>query len=104
MATYLELYELRSDEVLLSKVLVACIISAEIIRTNGDIGILWDAANHANRLIWARKVFADPNTESTRMYYCILASNRAVSKTVIQSATDTIIQEQVNSHVDLFAL
>jgi hypothetical protein len=104
MATYLELYELRSDEVLLSKVLVACIISAEIIRTNGDTGTPWDAANHASRLIWARKVFADPNTESTRMYYCILASNRAVSKTVIQSATDTIIQEQVNSHVDLFAL
>ena len=103
MATYLELFELRANQDMIGKIIVACIVAAEQIKTGGDTGALWDSANHANRLKWARAVFADPNTESTRMYYALLAANKAATIATILAASDDAIQAQVNSHVDTFA-
>lgn len=104
MATYSELYELRLYPDLLNRTVIACVVAAEIIRTNEDNGLGWDPANHSNRLNWARNVFADPWTDSVRMYWCLLAANKDVTKANLLAATDEMIQSQVNSHVDLFTV
>ena len=98
MATYEELYGLRSDSALKNRVTVACIISAEGIMSE-DGG----TPNHANRLIWAATVFASPSQEADRMYWAVLAANQGASVAQIQSATDSAIQTNVDDHVDLFA-
>ena len=98
MATYTELYDLKTDSVLRNRVMVACIIAAETVMAELDT-----VENHANRLIWAAKVFANPAVEANRMFMAILAANAATDVAVIQSATDVAVQTNVDDHVDLFA-
>ncbi len=104
MATYAELYELRQYPDLLNRTVIACVVAAEIIRTDADAGTPWVDGNHSNRLIWARRVFADPWTDSVRMYWGLLAANKSVPRANILTATDIVIQDQVNAHVDMFAI
>lgn len=98
MATYEEIHALRTDSALRNRVLVACIISAEVIMAEDDT-----TPNHVNRLPWAAKVFASPATEASRMYWAVLAANKDATVAQIQSATDSAIQTNVDDHVDLFA-
>ena len=98
MATYDELYDLRTDSVLKNRVTTACIIAAETVR--GEDG---GTANHANRLLWAKAVFAGPAGEANRMFMAILAANESATVANIQSATDAAIQGNVDDHIDLFA-
>jgi len=98
MATYTELYSLRSDSALRNRVMVACIVSAEAVMAEIDT-----TPNHANRLLWAASVFANPTTESMRMFMAVLAANKDATISIIQTATDTQIQTNVDNHIDLFA-
>lgn len=98
MATYAELYDLHNYTELINKVAVACIVAGEMVHDE-DVSI----TNHANRLIWAADVFANPLAEATRMYWALLAANRSANVETIQSATDASIQSQVEAHIDLFA-
>ncbi len=98
MATYAELYDLRTDSALKNKVTTACIISAETIMNELDT-----VPNHANRLLWAKAVFANPAGEANRMYMAILAANSGLTVSQIKDATDSAIQANVNDHIDLFA-
>ena len=98
MATYEELYTLRNDSSLKNRITTACIIAAETVMLE-DGG----TANHANRLLWAKAVFANPKGEATRMFMAILAASEAADVAVIQTATDAAIQTNVNDHIDLFA-
>lgn len=98
MATYAELYNLRNDSALRNKVVVAVIVAAETIM-NEDGG----TANHANRLIWAGSVFANPGFEADRMFMAVLAANSDLTVTQIQEASDAAIQTNVDAHIDLFA-
>lgn len=98
MATYAELYDLRSDSALRNRVLVACAIAAEAIRIE-DSG----AANHAARLTWSKAVFADPNREAERMLWAVLAANKSATVAQITGASDATIQTAVNAAVNLFA-
>ncbi len=98
MATYEELYNLRTDSALKNKIVTACIMAAETVMLE-DGGTL----NHANRLLWAKAVFANPSGEANRMFMAILAANAAADVAVIQAATDVAIQSNVDDHVDLFA-
>ena len=98
MATYEELYNLRTDSALRNRVTTACIIAAETVMNE-----LVTVDNHANRLVWAKSVFANPSSEADRMYMAILAANAGSDVAVIQTATDVAIQANVDSHVDLFA-
>lgn len=98
MATYEELYNLRTDSALKNRVTTACIIAAEAVMLE-DGG----TANHANRLLWARAVFANPENEAERMFMAILAANSGLTKAAIQGATDSAIQTNVDDHIDLFA-
>lgn len=98
MATYTELYDLNSESALKNRVLVACLIAAETVMNEADT-----VPNHANRLIWAKNVFENPNYESQRMYWALLAANNALSTTQIKNATDAAILTEVEAHIDLFA-
>ena len=98
MATYMELRQLFTHGELRNKVEVACIIAAETIRTE-DGGTV----NHANRLIWAKQVFCNPNGVRDQMLMALLAANKAATVAAIEGATDALIQEKVNAAVDVFA-
>lgn len=98
MATYEELFGLHNNSALKNRVVAAVVIAAETVM-NEDGG----TANHANRLIWAKAVFANPNTEAGRMFWSVLAANSAASVATITGATDAAIQTNVNDHIDLFA-
>ncbi len=98
MATYAELYNLHNDPALKNKVIVAVWIAAEAIRIE-DSGTV----NHANRLIWATSALQNPQSEATRMYWSVLAANKALSVAAIQAASDSAIQTNVDAVVDLFA-
>lgn len=98
MATYTELFALRANDDLRNKIAVACIVAAETIR-----GEAVNTVNHANRLIWAKAVFADPINEASRMLWAILAQNKVLTVAQITSAADTAIQTAVNNAVDVFA-
>jgi hypothetical protein len=98
VATYTELYDLHADSALRNRIIVACLVQANTIR--GESGA---TANHANRLIWAAKVFADPSTEATRMFWAVLAVNKDATTAQITGATDVAVQSAVAAVVDLFA-
>ena len=98
MATYAELRGLFSNSGLKNAVSVACIVAAEAIR-NEDAG----TANHANRLVWAKKAFASPDSVSTEMLMALLAANKEASVATITGATDSAIQAKVDAAIDVFA-
>lgn len=98
MATYTELFALRANDALRNRVMVACIIAAEAIRSEAEA-----TANHANRLLWAKAVFANPVSEAERMFWAVLAQNAAVTVAQITGATDVQIQTAVNGAVNVFA-
>lgn len=99
MATYEELYALKDDATMLSKIAVACVVAAEAIRTEAA-----SAANHLQRTHWAARVFADPQTEAARMWWAVLAQNKTATTAQITGATDATIQTAVNAAVDVFAV
>jgi hypothetical protein len=98
MANYAELLLASENDTLRNKVRVACIIAAEAIRTE-DAG----TANHANRVAWAKTVFANPNSEAERMLWAVLAQNKNAALAEITGATDASVQTAVNAAVDVFA-
>lgn len=98
MATYIELYNLRNNSELRNRVTVACTVVAEAIRV--EVGT---TENHANRLIWSKAVFENPERESERMYWALLASCTALTVAQITGATDAVIQTKVDAAVNEFA-
>ena len=98
MATYEELFSLRNNSVLKNRVQTAVIIAAETVMNEIDT-----TPNHANRLLWAKAVFANPSSEADRMYMAVLAANNSAPVASIIAATDTAIQANVDDHIDLFA-
>ena len=98
MATYSELYDLRANSALKNRITIACIIAAEAIRTEAPT-----TTNNANRLVWAKAVFANPDGEANRMLMALLAQNAGLTVAQIQGATDAAIQTGVNNAVNVFA-
>lgn len=99
MATYLELLNVATNDILVQKVRIACIIAAEKIRTEATT-----VTNHANRLLWAKTVFANPEKEGGRMIYAVLAQNSLLTLAAITTASDAAVQTAVDAAVDVFAL
>jgi len=98
MATYSEIFSIRSEANLVERVTVAVVVAAEAIRADA-----LPPANQAARLVWASKVFADPSTEARRMLWAVLAANKSYTLAQITGATDTVLQNNVDASVDLFA-
>ena len=98
MATYAELYGLHNDSALRNRVMVACIVAAEVVMDE-DGG----TPNHANRLLWAASVLVNPQAEARRMFMAVLAANKDATVENIKGALDPQIQTNVDDHIDLFA-
>lgn len=93
MATYQELIQASSDNAIVSKVMVACVVAAENIRSNG-------AATVAQKA-WATKVFLDPPGAMREVLWCVLAQNKAQTLTAILNASDANVQLAVDNAVPL---
>lgn len=92
MATYAELYDLRSDSGLRNKVAVAVAIKAQTIL---------DLASPTNaQVVWASAAIANPVTKADALLNYVLAANKSATVSQIQGATDSTIQTNVGAAVD----
>ena len=98
MATYLELHELHSDIDLLSKIDVSISKAAQGISSEDG-----STANNLNRLIWAKSVSGNIRGASKHFLPLVLAANSGATIEQIKSASDTSIQANIDSFVNLFA-
>lgn len=98
MATYAELLVAASDPTLNNKIRVAVVIGAETVRTEAG-----GTTNHANRIKWAKSVFANPDLEARRMVWAVLAQNSGATLAQITGASDSTVQTAVNAAIDVFA-
>lgn len=99
MATYTELLTLSENETLRQKVRVACVIAAEVVRTESA-----GTANHAARMAWAKAVYVNPADVMQRMLWAVLAQNKAASFSTIAAADDATVQTAVTAAIDVFAV
>jgi hypothetical protein len=97
MATYDELLEASNNEVLNRKIRVAVIIAAETIRTE-SIAV----PSHAERLVWAKKAFNQPDAVAKAMVWAVLAQNKAATFSQIINANDATVQTAVDAAVNVF--
>ena len=98
MAAYQDLYNLFSNSSLRNKLSVAVVIAAETIR-NEDAG----TTNHANRLVWAKSAFNNPESIATSMLKALLAANASLTVQQISDASDEALQSKVDLAVNVFA-
>lgn len=98
MATYAELVQAFGDNTLRTKIMVACVVAAEGVRT-----AVVPPTNQAQRLVWAKRVFENPRAESERMVWAVLAQNSGATLAQITGASDSLVQTAVNAAVDVFA-
>ena len=106
MATYAELLTALGNQPLKDKVTVAILIVADKVNAGDDTGGGFDAANHENRIVWARRISSDADgapKEAGRFFPLLVAANRAAALPAILSASDTAVQTNVEDIVDLFA-
>jgi hypothetical protein len=98
MATLTEINTLLNDPVLGEKVGAACLITAKNIAFEGG-----EVENHANRLKFAAKIFADPQGIRVKVTRYVIAANSAESLAAINALSDSTIQSHVDASVNIFA-
>ena len=98
MATYEELFDLRSDSVLRNRVAVAIAVAAEGIRTEAPA-----TEHHAERVVWAKQAMNSTEALVAGMYVAVVAANASATVEQITQATDAAIQANVDAAVDFFA-
>ncbi len=98
MATYDELLTANANTALLNKVRVAVVVAATTIMTEDT-----QTAKHAERLKWAKEVFANPALAATQMMWPVLAQNKAFPLSSITGADDATVQGAVDAAVNVFA-
>lgn len=90
MASYQELRGLFSDSDLMEKTEVAVVVAA-----NNLVGGAPTAAEKA----WIAAVFANPGAEAQKALMNVLAANKGLAVSAIQSASDSALQTNVNAVV-----
>lgn len=98
MATYDEILQANGTTALINKVRVAVVVSATNIMGEADTTV-----NHANRMLWAKQVFADPAAMGQKMMWPVLAQNKALTLAQITGASDSAVQTAVDAAVNVFA-
>lgn len=99
MATYAELFGLIATESeVKNKVKVALLVAAKTICDEADT-----IPNHAQRKVWAREILNNVDSQIDKTFQILVASFRAQTIVGIQSATDTTIQQAVDSSVNFLA-
>jgi hypothetical protein len=97
MASYIELNTLAGNSTLRSRIAVACVVAANAIRIEDPI-----TPKHAERLAWAKSVYASPQQEASRVLWSVLAQNAALTNAQIEAATDVQIQTAVDAAIAAF--
>lgn len=92
MATYAELYDLRSDSSLRNKVAVAVAIKAQSLLDGGS--------PTSAQVTWAGEALRNPVGKAGELLNYVLAANNDATAGQITSATDAAIQTNVNAAVD----
>lgn len=92
MATYLEIFGLRSNSDLQEKVAVAVVKKAQ--------ALLDGATPTAAEVAWANAAIKDPVGEADSLLNYVLAANSAATVSAITGATDAAIQSNVDTAVD----
>jgi hypothetical protein len=105
MATYEELHTLLTDPDLIKKVEIAVLESARIVGDAEDGSAPFDqaAGAHDNRVRWAGRTITQTGAEARNIYKLVLMQNKASTVVNIRAATDSAIQSNVNSMVDVVA-
>lgn len=98
MATYTELFGQYSNSDLRNRVSVACLVAAQAITVEAG-----SVTNHANRLLWAKATFSNPNAEAERMLMAVLAANNTATVAQITGVTDAALQTLVAGQINAFA-
>lgn len=96
MATYLEIYILRTDVNLLNRISVAIMVACELVRTESN-----NVPLHQNRIAWAQQAVNDPESYATRALALLLAQNKDLTVAQIQGVSDAAIQTAVNSLINI---
>lgn len=105
-ATHRQLKSAMGNQELKDRVEVALVIVVDKIARSEDTDPGFDGANHANRVIWARRIMSDPEgaaKEAARFFPILIASNRTATLSQILGASDVAVQTAVEATVDLFA-
>lgn len=92
MATYDELYALRTESGLRNKVAVAVAVKA---------AALLDGSPTAAQVTWANEAINNPHFKAGSLLNYVLAANKSLTPTQIQEATDSSIQTNVDAAVDV---
>jgi hypothetical protein len=92
MATYTELFDLRSNNALRNKIAVAVIEKARILI---DL-----ATPTAKQLAWAEAAISNPLGKADTLMNYVLVANKSATTAQILAANDAAIQNNVNAAVD----
>lgn len=92
MATYAELYDLRSNSALRNKIAVACAIKAA--------ALIDLEPPTAAQLAWAKATLGTPTAVADDVMNYVLAKNSGATVGQINAATDAAIQTHVNAAAD----
>jgi hypothetical protein len=92
MATYQELFDLRSNDALRNKVAVACVKKAQ--------ALLALTPPTADQVAWASSTLTSPVAQANKIYEYVLAANSAATVSAITNATDAAIQANVDAAAD----
>ena len=110
MATYTELNQILTDSVpgaqeLREKVGIASLVTVSLILQNLDTGAPFDqaAGAHDQRVKWAEKTLDNYDVCTRQMFEVVIAINASATQSQILNASDTAIQNNINSTVDSLA-
>lgn len=92
MATYTELFDLRSDSNLRNRVAVAACIKAQ--------ALLALASPTVKQVAWAVAAIGDPIGVADDLLNYVLAANKAATVAQIQAVTDANLQTAVDAAAD----
>jgi len=97
MATLTELKSLFTDPVLGDKIEAACVIVAEEIRVENT-----GTTNHAERVLWAKQVWANSAGSRDSMLKALLGTSNGLAVASITGASDAAILAAVRNAVNVF--
>lgn len=92
MATYQELFDLRSNDALRNKVSVAVVVKAQ--------SLLDGATPSAAEVAWANAAISNPVEKANVLLNYVLAANKSANVAAITGASDSAIQTNVDAAVD----
>lgn len=92
MATYTELFGLKSDSAFRNKIAVAVVVKAQ--------ALIDGATPTTDEITWANNAISAPNQQADKIVNYVLAANKSATTVQITGATDVAIQTNVDTAVD----